>query len=203
MRSTLFLAVLAAAAMAVTPMQASAAPTFGGEVFGAFNTYAMGDVNDAIEGLNGTGSEYDEIGNGMTGGLGIRMWANESWMFSGVWEPLFATSEDGLGGPELTADASSFQFTGGYFFPSATNARYGLGAGLGYYSLSEDTGEGSGVGFHVLGMGEWTVSRGFSLTGGAGYRVADVEVDNAGGATVDYSGFMARVGLAFYIPSSN
>ena len=203
MRSTLFLAVLAAAAMAVTPMQASAAPTFGGEVFGAFNTYAMGDVNDAIDALNGLGADYDNVSNGLTGGLGIRMWANESWMFSGVWEPLFITIEDGQGGPDLTADASSYQFTGSYFFPSMSSARYGIGAGLGYYTLAEDTGEGSGVGFHVLGMGEWTVSRGFSLTAGAGYRVADIEVDNAGGATADYSGFMARVGLALYMPSGN
>jgi hypothetical protein len=203
MRSTLFIVVLAAAAMAVAPMQANAGPSFGGEVFGAFNTYAMGDVNDAIDALNGGGAEYDEIGNGMTGGLGLRVWATENWMFSGVWEPLFATTEDASGGPELTADASSFQFTGSYYFPSATNARYGIGAGLGYYSLSEDTGEGSAVGFHFLGMGEWTVSRGFSVTGGAGYRVADVEVDNAGGASVDYTGFMARLGLAFYMPTNN
>jgi len=203
MRSTLFMAVLAAAALAVNPMQASAAPSFGGEVFGAFNTYSMGDVNDVIDVANSLGADYNEVGNGMTGGLGIRMWATENLMISGVWEPLFVTAEDGQGGPELTADANSFQITGGYFFPSATTARYGIAAGLGYYSLAEDTGEGSGLGFHVLGMSEWTVSRGFAVTAGAGYRFADVEVDNAGGASVDYSGFMARLGLAFYIPSGN
>jgi len=46
------------------------------------------------------------------------------------------------------------------------------------------------------------VSPGFAITGGAGYRTANVDIDNSStGATVDYSGFIGRVGLAVYVPS--
>src|SRR4030095_9176879 len=94
MRSiTLSLAVLATAALAVTPMKASAA-TFGGEVFGAFNTYSMSDWNDAIDASNSGGADYNNMTSGLTGGLGLRMWANQNWMFSGTWEPLFAKTEE-------------------------------------------------------------------------------------------------------------
>jgi hypothetical protein len=62
--------------------------------------------------------------------------------------------------------------------------------------------EGSGVGFHLMGLTEMTVSPGFAVTGGAGWRWADIEIDNTTPtATTDYSGFMARVGLAFYLPT--
>jgi hypothetical protein len=55
-----------------------------------------------------------------------------------------------------------------------------------------------------MGHGEWTVSPGFAITAGAGYRFADVEVDDVTPeVTVDYSGFMGRVGLAFYLPTGS
>jgi hypothetical protein len=198
----------ALAAMAMLPGAASAM-TFGGEVFGAYNTYAMEDVNDVIDDANSLGADFDEFGSGLTGGLGLRMWASPQFMLAAHWEPLFLETEDS--GTTINMDANSFQLTGGWFFPSTSNARYGIGGGLGYYTLggeiSDDTGtlaeaDGSGVGFHLLGMGEWTMSPGFALTGGAGYRFADIEIDDAGGDTADYSGFMGRVGLAFYFPTS-
>jgi hypothetical protein len=108
--------------------------------------------------------------------------------------------------------------TGAYFFPSASNGKYGIGAGLGYYSNSgklESASSpdvditGSGVGFHFVGLGEWTVSPGFSVTSTAGYRVAKLTSNELSDGTTtvdspydnDYSGFMGRVGLAFYLPT--
>jgi len=202
----MFLVMCAVAATAAFPYAVSAA-TFGGEVFGAYNTYSMEDVNDDIDALNAAGGDFDKFGSGMTGGLGLRMWASPQFMLAAHWEPLFLETDDS--GVTLNADANSYQLTGGYFFPSTSNAKYGIGAGLGYYTLAgsiespigSTDADGSGVGFHVLGMGEWTVSPGFGITAGAGYRFADIEIDDSGGEKMDYSGFMGRVGLAFYLPS--
>jgi hypothetical protein len=68
---------------------------------------------------------------------------------------------------------------------------------------------GTGVGFHILGTGEMTVSPGFGIFGSAGYRMAkvsDTEFDGQGTSPkseTDFSGFTARAGLAFYMPSSS
>jgi hypothetical protein len=134
-------------------------------------------------------------------------------MFSTDWEPLRLSTESGTN--TINVDANSFQFTAAHFFPSATKARYGVGAGIGYYSISgssEDTSDpssnfdlqGTGFGFHALGFGEWSVNESLALTGSAGYRVADIGIDDVPPYVVDqtanYSGVMARVGFAFYMP---
>jgi hypothetical protein len=202
-------ALVFAVALAV-PSLASAA-TFGAEVFGAYNSYAMDDANEAIEAANAGGADFSELSGGITGGVALKMWANPNWMFSAAWEPLFVSTTDEATDDELSADGNSFQFTAGYFFPtSSPKAKYGLAAGLGHYSLNAEstvggvTSEttGSGIGFHFMGLSEWTLSPGFAINGGAGYRVADVEVDDAtNDETADYSGFMGRLGLSFYMPS--
>jgi hypothetical protein len=214
-----------AVALALAPAYASAA-TFGAEVFGAFNTYSMSDWNDAIDDANQSGQDWDNLSSGLTGGLGLKMWANQNWMFSAGWEPLFTKTEDSsTPGSSISFDANSFQFTGAYFFPSQNTARYGIGAGVGYYSINgtaESTGSpdvnitGNTVGFHVMGMSEWHVNPSFAINAGAGYRIANVSETKAeqGGTEVtltdsngdnvstDYSGFMGRVGFSFYLPSS-
>jgi hypothetical protein len=140
------------------------------------------------------------------------MWANQNWMIAADWEPLRASTESN--GAEINASANSFQLTAATFFPSATSARYGIGAGAGYYSLTGEVSgsgdpdtdgdiTGSGFGFHVMGLGEWHASESFAITAGAGYRIADIEIDDSGSTdspTVNYSGLLARVGFAFYIP---
>lgn len=211
------LAVLGVLAMAM-PVSASAA-TFGGEVYGAFNTHSMKDWNDAIDLANTGGSNFDNVSSDFTGGLDLRMWTSPNWMFSAGWEPLFLSTEDSANpGDELSLNANAFTATGAYFFPSSSNAKYGIGAGLGYYVNSgslKSTGspdidiQGSGIGFHFLGMGEWTVSPGFSVTAASGYRVAKLSDSKLSDGTTevdspydnDYSGFMGRVGLAFYMPT--
>jgi outer membrane protein with beta-barrel domain len=195
----------------------SGAGTFGGEVFGAMNTYGMQDWNDAIDQANAGGSNFDQLGNGLTGGLGLRAWMTPSWMLQGSWEPLFESTKDAVTSQELDANANSFQVGASFFFPSTSSARYGLGAGLGYYALNGKITDptspdveikGSTIGFHFQGHGEWTVSPGFAVTSSAGYRVAnidDTEFDGSSASpkfSTDYSGFMGRLGLAFYIPQA-
>jgi hypothetical protein len=218
-RSKAVLVALSLFAMAVAPSLAAAA-TFGVEAFGSFNTYSMKDVNDAVAAANLAGSNFDDVSKGLSGGLGLRMWANPNWSLAANWEPLRASTESAATSEKFNVNAQSFGVSGTYFLPSATNARYGFGAGLGYYSIggkAEDpTGstdiEGSGVGFDFHGTGEWSINKQWSFAGTAGYRLANVEMKDATGtnltnadgsnATADYSGFLGRVGLVMYFPSS-
>ena len=216
--SRMRMAVLATVAVMALATAPAFAMTFGGEVFGAFGTHSMSDWNDEIvEPINQGGGEMDEFSSAIGGGLGIRMWPNANWMFAGTWEPLFLTGEEEVSGEELKLNANSFQVTGGYFFPTTGPAKFGIGAGLGYYSMSGEffeslgAGEitGSTIGFHGLGMMEWAVSPGFAITGAAGYRIAkisDTKLDDESSDPefeTDYSGLMLRAGLAFYMPSSS
>lgn len=206
-----FIVVLSALAALLAWIVPASAATFGIEAFGAYNQYAMNDVNDELDAANVLGANFDNINGSIGGGAGVRLWATPSWMISAAWEPLRAETESNP--VTINAGANSFQFSATHFFPSTTTARYGIGAGVGYYSLTgnyEDTSdpsgnfdfEGSGAGFHFMGMGEWKVNDSFALTGGAGYRIADIEIKDSDGMTANYSGMLARVGFAFYMPQS-
>jgi hypothetical protein len=223
-RKNWLLSLLLAAVVAVPAVPAHAM-TWGGDVFGAFSTHTMGDWNDAIDASNsGSGTDFDNVNNSFGGGIGLRLLPNPSWMFEGTWEPLFPETEDNnANGDKVKLTANSFQLTGTYFFPTQAKGKFGLGAGLGLYKLNgkaESVGfpdvdlGGNGFGFHVLGTGEWEVSPGFGFFGAAGYRMAkidDTEIDGQDAAArgtskveTDFSGFMARAGLAFYVvPSSS
>lgn len=208
------------AVLTAIAVMAFAAPlhamTLGGEVFGAFDTHAMSDWKDVTDAANASGGDIDDPSSSFGGGLGLRMWPNANWMIAATWEPIFLTREEKVSGEELKLDANSFQGTVGYFFPTTGPGKFGLGAGLGFYSLNgEITGAGGGdlsgstVGFHFMGMGEWTVSPGFAITGTAGYRIAkisDTQFNDQSASPefeTDYSGLMLRAGLAFYMPSSS
>jgi hypothetical protein len=211
------LIVPAVLVMAVALTSSASAATWGGEVYGEFNTHTMEQWNDNIDAANESGAEIENINNGFTGGLGLRMWATPSWMFTAGWEPLFVSTEDEVSGDKMNLDANAIVVSGNYFFPSNSSAKYGIGAGVGYYMIGGEAEDGtsglttevsgSTVGFHFMGLAEWTVSPGFAITGGAGYRIANVgdtqfdETSTDPETETDYSGFMARAGLAFYMPS--
>ena len=214
------LVALSLFALAVAPSLALAA-SFGAEAFGSFSTYSMKDINDELALANQAGSDFSDVSNGLSGGLGLRMWANQNWMISANWEPLRASTESSVTSEKFNVNANSFQFSGTYFMPSATNSRYGFGAGAGFYSIGGEVEdplgtakiEGSGPGFHLHGVGEWAVNKQWSFTGTAGYRIANIEMKDEQGnnlqtstgenATADYSGFMGRVGVVFNFPSSS
>ena len=196
----------------------AAAATVGVEVFGAYSTHSMKDWNERIVApANASGGNMDEFSNGYGGGLGVRTWPNSNWMLQASWEPLFVSREEKVSGDVANLDANAFEASAGYFFPSSTPARFGIGAGLGYYSLNGEvtsTGspdiklEGSTVGFHFAGLMEWSVKPGMAITGNAGYRIAnvsDTKIDNTSVTPkleTDYSGLMLRAGFAFYFPSA-
>jgi len=204
---------LAASAVGSAPAHAA---MFGGEVYGQFNTHTLGDWNDLIDEANNMGANFDNVTTSFSGGIGARMWASPNVMISAAWEPLFPSTEDQ--GTEVKLTANAILGTVAYFFPTAGNGKYGIGGGVGFYSLSGKITEpgnpdlelkGNTVGFHVLGLAEWIVSPGFGVTAGAGYRVAnigDTELDGMSSdpkTETDYSGFMGRAGLVFYLPSAD
>ena len=210
--------MLAIGCMAAFAAKATAAPTWGGEVFGAFNTHAMNDWNDLVVApVNQSGGNMDEFSTGFGGGLGLRMWPNSNWMVSATWEPLFTSREEKTSGDKVNLDANAFEATAGYFFPTTTPARFGFGGGLGVYQLAGEITssgnpdvklEGSTVGFHLMGLMEYQMQPGFSLTAGAGYRIAKIKDTKANNQSAnpefetDYSGLMLRAGVAFYMPGA-
>jgi len=218
-RSKAILVALSLFALALAPTLAAAA-NFGVEAFGSFSTYSMKDVNDAISAANQAGSNFNDVSNGLSGGLGLNMWANQNWQIGANWEPLRASTESSSTSEKFNVNAQSFSATGTYFMPSATNARYGFGAGLGYYSIGgkveDPTGstkiKGSSVGFDFHGSGEWSLNKQWSIASTAGYRLAKPEMKDENGnnlttasgdkATADYSGFMGRVGVVMYFPTA-
>lgn len=209
--------LLAIACVTTITAQASAAPTWGGEVFGAYSSHSMKDWNERVVApANQNGGNIDEFGTGYGGGLGVRMFPNSNWMVAATWEPLYSSREEKVSGDKISLSANAFEATAGYFFPSSSPAKFGVGAGLGVYQLNGEVTstsgndlklEGSTVGFHIHGMMEWSVRPGFALTGVAGYRMADIKDTQIDGQSVtpdnlstDYSGLALRAGFAFYLP---
>jgi hypothetical protein len=145
------------------------------------------------------------------------MWANPNWQFNVGWEPIFASSDITVSGQDAKVDAGAqlFQGTAAYFFPTVGPKKFGIGAGPDILTISgsiefpaETTDvSGTAFGFHVQGMGEWTMRPGFAIAGTAGYRfanVSDTKFDDQSSdpkSETDYSGFIGRVGLAFYLPT--
>jgi hypothetical protein len=219
-------AALAAIALVAFVAVPASAMTWGGEVFGAFSTHSNDDWKDFTQAINQLGGTIDDPTASWGGGLGLRVWPNSSWMVAATWEPIFLTRKESFTGVELNLDASSFQLATGYFFPTTSSAKFGVGAGVAYYSLNGHSPDptftstvdltGSTIGFHFVGMGEWTVNPGFAITGTAGYRIAKITDtkfndesarDYFGDPTVpdvktDYSGLMLRAGVVFYLPHS-
>jgi hypothetical protein len=219
-RSKACLVALSLFALAAVPTFAAAA-NFGAQAFGSFSTYSMKDVNDALSAANAAGSNFKDVNNGLSGGLGLVAWPNTNWQLAANWEPLMASTKSDATNEKFNVNAQTFQVSGTYFLPSATNARYGFGAAAGYYSIGgkveDPTGstkiEGSGPGFDLHATGEWSMNKQWAFTGSAGYRIASIDMKDQNGnaintasgsqASADYSGFMGRVGVVMYFPSSS
>src|SRR5262245_25059300 len=189
--------------------------------FGGYNTYSMSDINNFVGAVNtalavaGAPVRMDEINSGVSFGGGVRAIPSENWHLSVDYERLAGKSSIEFGGAsfEINTPANVISATASYLFPSTGKARFGLGAGPGLYladgsiKAEDDTSSesssfsGTGVGLHLLGVGDIAFSPQFHLELAAGYRVAkatlsvdDVETNN----DLDWSGFTSRVGLAFY-----
>jgi hypothetical protein len=232
------LSILAIAALVlallVTPTWASASSMrWGIAAFGGYQTYSMSDINDAIATINddaatsGATGSLDDIKHGIGFGGGIHG-MSETWVASLEYVRLDAKSSADFnsGGTTITGEikvpANGVTAGATYLFPSSSRkARFGLGAGIGYYSadgqdkaitsggatISNDI-TGHAFGFHGMGVVDSPISNVVHLELQAGYRYAKtsnvkeagVEALNADGskAKIDWSGLMTRFGLTFY-----
>ena len=186
----------------------SSGPVWGVELFGGWSTYAMSDINDQLALTNQQlGTSFDDITSGTAGGLGLRMWPSENVLLRLDLEAMLAESENSGVTFDIGPGAAVVSAT--YYFPSTSPMRFGLGAGVGEYSIiGEIKGPGgkldtSGDGFGAMAMGEalWPMSGRWSMTGTAGYRFAKVNdvkfEDQSSHTEADFSGVMLRVGLAY------
>jgi hypothetical protein len=215
---------IVALAMVITSGLASngsaATMSWGGQVFGGFDTFKMGDWNDAIDAANAGGSTFDKVNSGYSFGLGPTLTVNGQWQLGAHFEMLMGKkSEDATSGQTLSPSSNAFGVSAMYLFPSKTSMSFGLGGAVDYMTLTgkvEGTVpdakiEGSGVGGQLLGMTSYAFSPMFSGSLTAGYRLANINIDKVGGTSTtgsplqseDYSGVIARVGLSFHQPSHN
>jgi hypothetical protein len=184
----------------------------------------MKDVNDQIGGINellaGTGLSMDEISNGLGFGVAFGGDLNDVMSVGLAYDRLFGSSEvsDATGGIKFDLPANAFRGFGEYRFPSTGQFKPHAGIALGMVSASgtvelsaagfpteKGDVEGSGPLAEVYVGGDMWAAPQFAIIGSAGYRYAKISEFKVAGetatkedgskATMDYSGFNARLGL--------
>jgi len=177
-------------------------------------------INEVI--LGGSGFALDEIHGGLGFGAGLRFHPSKRISLAVDYDRLTAKSHLSLFNIDFNVKAPAHAVTGSaiYWFPSATRVRGGVGGGGGYYwsdgEFGADTSgvgittpmKGSGPGFHAMGLFDYTISPKVHFEASAGFRWAetkDLEIEgekaqtsDGSDATLDWSGFMSRLGLTFY-----
>ncbi|TMQ55856.1 MAG: hypothetical protein E6K74_01970 [Candidatus Eisenbacteria bacterium] len=195
--------------------------------FGSYQTYDMADVNDAMQSTlssyPGSSADKESIESGAGFGGGIRIWTSERVFVSLEFQRLLA-SNSGSGpyaGSTYTVDldvpASSVVGAVGYVLLDRRPLRFALAGGAGYYLTTGEfvtrgpgvndrsSLEGSGFGFHGMGLILAQVARGLDVELAGGYRYAKTTDVTSGGyrirntdgslAQIDWSGFTGRAGL--------
>ena len=102
---------IALCAVALTHGTSAAANAFGVELFGTWNTVAMGDWNDQIDAANASGTNYDNIKNGFSFGVGPTLNVNGTWEFGAHYERLNA-AETSDTGTQITVSPAANAFGG-------------------------------------------------------------------------------------------
>jgi hypothetical protein len=209
---------IALCAVALSHNTSAAANAFGVELFGSWNTVTMGDWNDQIDLANASGTNYDNIENGYSFGFGPTLNVNGTWEFGAHYERLMAKkSSDETTQIEINPVANAFGVSAAYLFPSQTQFRFGLQAGLDMMHLAnklsdpstEEDIEGSGVGFQFGALGRYAFNPSVSGQFSVGYRAADVDIESIGGQdptgsgleSEDYSGVVLRAAFSFHQPA--
>lgn len=173
---------------------------FGVALYGAYNQYAMRDIDKGIGELGDQldviaypdDFELNTIETGLGFGAGLRFEHSRKLNFSLDYKRLLAKQEGTrqVGGMDATASvsvpANAILLSGTYYFPTETDTRFGIVGGLGYYSCSgekkatfealnldeTDKISGSGVGFHAGVSADGRLKGPVRIEGTAGYRYA-------------------------------
>ncbi len=141
----------------------------------------------------------------------------------GQFDVLLPDSTVGSFDLDLNLDAGAVQLDGARFLSLTRTLGLGIGAGVGYYKVighatlsgarvrrpPHNQLQGSHVGFQFTGLLEWSLNRNVAVSGTSGYRIARIRKVEAIGdlnlasREADYSGFLGRLGLTFYIPTGH
>jgi hypothetical protein len=205
---------------------AVAEPRIGISAFAGYQSYTMGQINDAIDGVKealstpGRPANIDNLNGDVSFGGAVKADFDKTWRAYFEYEYLKDSSGYGnsLGSWRLKPNANAILVGGTYFFPSTGKTRLGLGAGVGYYAFggsvnstvtwgtstssgSHDLG-GSTVGLHGRGEIDVMLSPVWHFDGALGYRWAKGGLDTDGndsGIDLDWSGLMTRVGFTYFV----
>jgi hypothetical protein len=217
---------LVAALLLVTGTSADAAMRIGLSGFTGYQGYAMSDINDVLTAVDdelsspGDEASVDLLDGDPSFGLGVKFDLDPKWRVYAEYEHLSDNSGGGNLSGSVTIDVASETFLvgGTYFLPSTGKARFGIGAGVGYYDFGGDleasssvedapfsgsnSATGSTVGFHGRAELDVTMSEKFHFDLALGYRSAsgELEADGRGtGTDLDWSGAMTRVGFTYFV----
>ena len=221
MRKVLTIALLFVASLASV---AHARPYF--EAHAGWSSYSMTDVNSEIQAVNYIIAPFhmNEISGGILYGAGFGADLSGGASIGIAYDRLTGSTDvgDATGSIKYDVPGNVFRATGHYAFKGQGSARAHLGASLGIVSedgtvslsaagssLIHGDIKGSGALFEVFGGGDFRLGSQISAMADVGYRHAKaggIEVDgtpvyNASGDkySVDFSGFMLRAGLKFFL----
>src|SRR5947207_2897238 len=108
---------------------------WGVELFGGWGSYALSDFNDSLAVVNqNLGTNFDDIKSGAAGGVGLRLWPTEQILLRLDLEGMLAESEDS--GVTFDIGPGAGEISGTYFLPLQAPVKFGLGLGLGAYSIA-------------------------------------------------------------------
>ena len=184
--------------------------------FGSYQSYAMDDVNAAMQtalaAFSGSTADKDKIESGEGFGAGLRIWPRERLFFALEFQRLLA-SNSGRGtyfGSDYTVDlqvpATSVTAGFGYVVLDRGRIRTALSAGAGYYVCTgelvtrgpgvneHDDLEGSGFGFHGMGHVLTRITGRVDLELAGGYRLAkSTDVTSQGMRIRNADGSLAQI----------
>ena len=214
-------AALAAPSFARAEDENKGVPWVAGSI--GFHTYAMGDVNDDIDGINSIiaplNMENIKSGIGLGGAVGMTY---PKFTVGVSYERLKGSSDvsDVSGHIEYRVPANLFLAEGAYRFPTSGSIGLGIGAGVGLVSSSAEFEftvpsltvrtlklEGKSPAFDVFVAGTADVYKHVAVVPMIGYRYAKVSEVKSDGVVLtnsdgskfqlDYSGLMTKLMVRF------
>jgi hypothetical protein len=225
----LFSAILVAGICALPSSAGASGPRVGIAAFGGYNSYSMGNIIGEINAvLADSGLSLKEISGGASFGIGVRVWPwDDEFLLAVDLIRLQGSTDVGVPGGTLglEAPANAAEVTAAGFLSPARKIRLGLGIGAGYYVADSNLNaevsgepsesvkfEGRGHGIHIVGLVSFGAFRSVDLEAAIGYRYVKTnglkidgeEFRGEGGykQQIDWSGFLSRVGLVYYVAGS-
>ena len=216
-------AVALAASVFLAPHAAHSQAAVGLRAFGGYNTYAMDDAEDIRRGLLVPASQFPQLKDGYSLGLGAELSWKPSLSFTLSYERIAVgrmsditihdRSGNVTGSGKMQLPCNALLLEAEYRRRLKPRIVIGAAGGGGYYQLGEEVEspatdqnfQGNTVGGQAFALGEWELTPAASVGLDLGYRWAKVGVDKVNfqppprDIDVDYSGLDTRIVLR-YLP---